>query len=275
VSLGTPSSTPKISILMSAYNSGQYLAEAIDSILQQETLFTWELLFVDDGSTDNSLHIASSYADTFPSNIRVFTHPDGRNHGISASRNLALRHAKGELLAFLDSDDVWLPHHLETQAALLESMPKVAMVYAGAERWVDFAAPFDEARARAATWGSNYLPPLVPAGEPAGLLPRGGLLQWFLKDQSLVPCICTVMLRTDVARAVGGFCDAFRGLYDDQAFHAKVALGHDIYASDCCLARYRQHALSCCARARNMQEEVIERERFNSFLFAFVQRAAF
>jgi glycosyltransferase involved in cell wall biosynthesis len=273
VSVGVPSSTPKISILMTAHNSAQYLAEAIDSILQQQTLFTWELIFVDDGSIDDSLGIAQGYAHSFPSSVHVFTHPNGRNHGISASRNLALQQAKGELLAFLDSDDVWLPHHLETQAALLDSMPEVVMVYAGAERWVDFSAPFDEARSRAATWGSNYLPPLVRAGESAGLLTRGRLLQWFLKDQSLVPCICTVMLRTAVARSVGGFCDEFRGLYDDQAFHAKVALGHDVYANDCCVARYRQHAKSCCARAR--QEKTTERERFRSFLSMYMQTKAF
>ena len=145
------------------------------------------------------------------------------------------------------------------------------MVYAGAERWVDFSAPFNDEQSRAANWGSNYLPPLIPEGESSGLLPRGRLLRWFLEDQSLVPCICTVMLRTSVARALGGFCNAFRGLYDDQAFHAKVALGHDTYANDCCLARYRQHASSCCARARNTEDESTERERFVSFLYRLVQ----
>lgn len=269
--LGTPSITPKISILITAFNTAQYLGEAIDSILQQETSRTWELLLVDDGSTDGTLELARDYAHRFPSRIQVFTHPDHENRGISASRNLALQHARGDLLAFLDSDDVWLPQHLETQGALLDSMPKIAMVYAAAERWVDFSEPFAEARSRAATWGSNYLPPLVPPGESAGLLPRGRLLQWFLQDESMVPCICTVMVRTAVARAVGGFCDPFRGLYDDQAFHAKIALGYDIYANDLCLARYRQHAMSCCALARNKEEEQTERERFSSFLSTFMQ----
>ena len=272
MSVGISSSTPRISILMTAFNTAKYLEEAIESILQQETSRTWELLFVDDGSTDDTLRIARGYARKCPERIHVFTHPDGINQGISASRNLALQHARGELLAFLDSDDVWLPHHLETQAALLDDMPAVAMVYAGAERWVDFSVPFREAQSRAASWGSNYLPPLVPAGEIAGLVPAGRLLQWFLRDESLVPCICTVVLRTAVARAVGGFCNAFRGLYDDQAFHAKVALDYDVYANDRCLARYRQHAMSCCARARDREEEQEERDRFTSFLSTFSQR---
>ena len=273
MNLGTPlpaSAAPEISILMTAFNTAKYLAEALDSIVQQKTARTWEVLFVDDGSTDRSLEIACDYARSFPACVRVFTHADGGNRGISASRNLGLRHASGALLTFLDSDDVWLPHHLEEQAALLDRMPNVTMVYAGAERWVDFSSPFDESTSRGAGWGSNYLPPLTPACEPAGLLPRGRLLQWFRTDESLAPCICTVMLRTAAARAVGGFCNAFRGLYDDQTFHAKIALNYDIYAHDICVARYRQHAASCCARSReNARKKQREHKRFHSFLLAY------
>ena len=266
------SAKPQISILMTALNTAKYLGEAIESILKQETSRSWELLFVDDGSSDETFEVARRYAQRFPDLIQLLQHPQAENRGISASRNLALKHARGELLAFLDSDDVWLPDHLEAQAGLLDRMSQVSMVYAGAERWVDFSRPFDESVSRAATWGDNYLPPLVPAGESPGLLPRGRLLQWFLNDQSLVPCICTVMVRIAAARRVGGFCDAFRGLYDDQAFHAKVALSFDVYASDRCVARYRQHPTSCCARARNKEEERSEREKFMSFLSTFVER---
>ena len=58
------------------------------------------------------------------------------------------------------------------------------------------------------------------------------------------------MLRTEAARAVEGFCDDFRGLYDDQVFHAKMSGAYSIYAHDVCVARYRQHPVSCCAQAR-------------------------
>ena len=252
---------------MTAFNSAAYLAEAIESILYQKTSRTWELLFVDDGSTDETFSIVSEYARRIPERISVFMHADGENRGISASRNLALNHAHSPLITFLDSDDVWLPHHLETQASLLDHMPEVTMVYGGAERWVDFRLPFDEKQSRAADWGSNYLPPLVPMGELAGLLPRGRLLQWSREDESMVPCICTVMLRTAAAHAVGGFCEDFRGLYDDQAFHAKIACDYEIFAHDVCVARYRQHAASCCARAHADGEiERRERIRFERFL---------
>ncbi|SEB51694.1 Glycosyl transferase family 2 [Terriglobus roseus] len=254
---------PEISILMTARNSAPFVAEAIESVLKQETARTWELLFVDDGSTDATLSIVTIIADRHPQCIRVLTHDGGHNRGISASRNLALRHAKGQSIAFLDSDDVWLPHHLETMTSLLDSMPEVAMVYAAAERWVDASRPFDEEAARAGQWGSNYLPPLVPEGEPYGLLPPGQLLEWFLQDESLVPCICTVLVRTEIARRVDGFCDSFEGLYDDQVFHAKVAALHWVFVHDECVARYRQHIDSCCARARADEEN--ERHLRHSF----------
>ncbi len=256
---------------MTALNAERYLREAIESILQQQTTRAWELLFVDDGSSDRTMRMAQEYAVRFPAQIHVLRHPDGRNHGISASRNLALRHARGALLAFLDADDVWLPHHLETQAGLLERVPQAAMVYAGAERWVDFRLPFDETAARAATWGRNYLPPLIPAGERTGLLPRGCLLQWFRADESFVPCICTVVVRAGAAFAVNGFCEDFRGLYDDQVFHAKISLQYEVYANDVCVARYRQHAESCCGRAHAAIDAADqERRRFESFLGTYV-----
>jgi glycosyltransferase involved in cell wall biosynthesis len=257
---------PDISILMTALNTSAYVAEAIDSIFSQQTTRTWELLFVDDGSTDQTLAIASECARRSPENIKLITHPDRQNLGISASRNLALRHARGALTAFLDSDDVWLPHHLETQASILDLFPNVSMVYGEAERWVDCSVPFNEDVARAADWGSNYLPPLIPEGEQFGLIQPGRLTNWFRKDESMVPCICTVIVRTSIALAVGGFCDDFRGLYDDQVFHARVAQNHDVFANGVCVARYRQHEESCCARAKASQLAELERSRFQHLM---------
>lgn len=252
---------------MTAYNSERYLAEAVASVFSQETSLSWELLFVDDGSSDHTLAAARSLAAQHPRQMRIFQHAGGLNLGISASRNVALRHARGEFLAFLDSDDVWLPHHLQTQVEILQGHPQLAMVFAAAERWFQFDQAFCEATARAAKWGENCLPAIVPLGKSAGLLPRAELLSWFRTNEMLVPCICTVVLRTAVARAVGGFCEEFRGLYDDQAFHAKVLLQHDVFANDLCTARYRQHPESCCHRARRAAEVMdTEKNRFQSFL---------
>lgn len=258
---------PEISVLMTVYNTAQFLPEAIESVLTQRTTRTWHLVIVDDGSTDASFSIAQRYAANYREHVCVLQHPGGRNQGISCSRNLALRHALGSRIAFLDSDDIWLPHHCETLASVLDAEPDVAMVYGAAERWVDYGVPFNDTAARAADWGCNYLPPLWPAGEHGGVLPSGALVDWFTADESLCPCICSVMVRAESARAVGGFCESFRGLYDDQTFHAKISRRFPVFALDVCVARYRQHAGSCCAMAKLDQITMHkEQQRFSRFL---------
>ena len=260
---------------MTVFNTATYLVESIESVLQQAASSPLELIVVDDGSTDGSLEIASGFAVRYPGMIHHLQHDGGGNRGISASRNLALSHATGTFIAFLDSDDVWLPHHLRTLLGVLRRTPEAAAVFAGAERWTRFSEPFDEAKAREAWWGENYLPPLVPAGEAAGLLPPGRLLQWFLRDESKVPCICSMVVRAEAARVIGGFVDEFRGLYDDQAFHAKLSLHFPLYAADVCVARYRRHDASCCTVAR--QDESIskaEQQRFLTFIKDYAGRVA-
>ncbi len=242
---------PDLSIITAVWNGARYLREAIASVQAQQTRFRWELLLVDDGSQDESLPIALRAAAQDPHRrIHVLRHPGGANRGSSVSRNLALRHARGAVVAFLDADDLWLPHCIEFQMTQLHRHPEVAMVYAAAERWCDHATPFQEQQARAAWWGSNYIPPVVPPGCAAGVLLPPQLVAWFLEDESMVPCICSVAVRTAVARLVGGFDEQFHGLYDDQTFHAKIALKSRVYASAECVARYRQHPSSLCADGR-------------------------
>ncbi len=102
-----------VSIIMPNYNGEKYLKETIESVLLQ-TYANWELLFVDDCSTDNSLKIVKSYGDP---RIKVFQ--NDTNSGAAVSRNLALRKAMGKWIAFLDSDDVWFSEKLEKQLAFM------------------------------------------------------------------------------------------------------------------------------------------------------------
>ena len=234
---------PAVSILMTVWNGEAYLHEAIDSVFAQHTSAPWELIVVDDGSTDRSAAIVREYI------ARAAHHPGRTNCGISASRNLALHSARAPVVAFLDCDDVFLPHHLHSQLDLLRRHPAAVLVYAAAERWVDPMLPFDRAAAEGAWWGTNYLPPLVPHGDTPGILQPGTLLRWMLAGESFAPCMCTVLVRTAAALAVHGFEDEFHGLYDDQVFHAKLSSRFAVYANPDCTARYRQHATSCCATA--------------------------
>lgn len=102
-----------VSIVMPNYNSEKHVAETIKSVLAQ-TYKNWEILFVDDCSTDNSLEIARSFNDE-----RIKILQNEANSGAAVSRNYALREAKGKWIAFLDSDDLWAPTKLEEQIAFM------------------------------------------------------------------------------------------------------------------------------------------------------------
>src|SRR5262249_40463181 len=102
-------SKPLVSVIMIFLNAEPFIEEAIDSVLQQ-TYADWELLLVDDGSSDASTQIARRFAAGLPGRVRYLEHDQHVNLGKSASRNLGISEARGEFIAFLDADDVWLPH---------------------------------------------------------------------------------------------------------------------------------------------------------------------
>jgi glycosyltransferase involved in cell wall biosynthesis len=101
---------PRVSVIMPAYNAAMYIAEALQSVKAQ-TYGDWEVVVADDGSTDDTGAIAASFED------RVRIVRSDRNRGLASARNLAIEHARGELLALLDSDDRWLPEYLQSQLA--------------------------------------------------------------------------------------------------------------------------------------------------------------
>jgi glycosyltransferase involved in cell wall biosynthesis len=111
-----------ISVMMPAYNAATYIEQAIRSVLPQ-TYPDWELLIVNDGSSDTTSSIARSIVDP---RIRVF---DKTNGGESSARNVALDHARGEFVAFLDADDAYEPEHLETAIRHLRAHPEYDAVY--------------------------------------------------------------------------------------------------------------------------------------------------
>lgn len=99
---------PLVSVIMPVYNRAWCVAEAIDSVLGID-LPGLELVIVDDGSDDATPQILDRYAELHPERMQVHTHPDRVNRGIAASRNLGVAQSRGKYVAFLDSDDVYLP----------------------------------------------------------------------------------------------------------------------------------------------------------------------
>ncbi|SOB91162.1 glycosyl transferase family 2 [Ureibacillus xyleni] len=113
---------PKISVIMPVYNREAYINDAIDSVLNQ-TYQDFELIIIDDGSTDNTINQINSYDD---SRIVLIKHDS--NKGISAARNTGLRHAKGEFIVNSDSDDINLPTKFEEQLYFLEKNQEMDIV---------------------------------------------------------------------------------------------------------------------------------------------------
>lgn len=112
---------PAVTVIMNCLNGAEHLREALDSVFAQ-TWTDWEIVFWDNASTDDSLAIAASYGPR----VRVFRAPETTPLG--AARNLALAQSRGEHIAFLDCDDVWLPAKLEQQVALLRADSEVGLV---------------------------------------------------------------------------------------------------------------------------------------------------
>jgi N-acetylglucosaminyldiphosphoundecaprenol N-acetyl-beta-D-mannosaminyltransferase len=114
---------PRVSVIMNVRNGRATLSEALDSVLAQG--FTdWELIFWDDCSTDDSARVLDRYRDS-----RIRYHFSLQANGLGQARNSAICQARGEWLAFLDQDDIWLPQKLQKQIALADCTPDLGIVY--------------------------------------------------------------------------------------------------------------------------------------------------
>jgi len=119
--------SPSVSVVIPTYNRGWILREAIDSVLDQ-TMEDFELIVVDDGSTDDTQDILEEYGDA----VRTIHQGNG---GVSAARNRGIASAEGTYIAFLDSDDLWMPEKLRTQLEFFQSHPK-ALICQTEEMWI-------------------------------------------------------------------------------------------------------------------------------------------
>lgn len=249
---------PLVSVVIIFWNAVRFLEEAIGSVFVQ-TYSAWELLLVDDGSSDGSTAIARNYAEQYPQRVRYYQHPGHENRGMSASRNLGLQHARGPYIAFLDADDVWFPNTLEEQVVLLEMHPQAAMVYGPIQWWYSWTGrPEDRER--------DYVEKLgVPRNT---VIQAPTLLPLFLRDKAAVPS--GLMVRHQIIEQTGGFEDAFRGEYEDQVFCAKICLNAPIFAAGRCWYRYRQHSGSCVSVSQSTGQTHSARLRFLNWLEAYL-----
>ncbi len=112
---------PTVSVIINTYNSSRFLLRAIDSVLAQ-TYRDFELIVVDDGSTDDTREAVAPYRDRL-----TYIHQENKKY--SAAKNTGIRASSGDYIAFMDSDDLWLPDKLERQVAVLEQHPEAVLTY--------------------------------------------------------------------------------------------------------------------------------------------------
>jgi glycosyltransferase involved in cell wall biosynthesis len=231
------SSAATVSVIVAFRDADSHLQQAIASVEAQDHE-RFELILVDDGSTDSSTQIARAAALRDPERIRYLDHPGHANRGKSSSRNAGLRAARGDYVVFLDADDLLLPGKLSHQAAFLDSERSVDAVYGRTWYWDD-PGQKDDARARLSRlgvrWGETQEPP--------------DLLVHFLDQPGSVPCLCAFMGRREALLRLGGFDESLQDLYEDQTLIAKLALHCRIQVDAVPGERYRQHEDSSTRRA--------------------------
>lgn len=202
---------PRVSVVIPAYNSAQYLGEAVQSIFDQ-TFDDYEIIVVDDGSTDNTRDLVESYG----GRVR-YVHQE--NGGASKARNRGIAEARGAYIAFLDADDCWEPDKLEKQVSLLERNPNLGMVFTD-------AVGFDE----------------------NGLLPRMGRKKSLLLDGDVA---CNIFMYSGVGTPsvmVPRMVFDKVGVFDEQLFLAeddnmwiRIAAEYPVQLIDEPLTKVRDH----------------------------------
>jgi len=180
--IGLMQHKPFVSVIISTFNRGWILSEAVDSVLSQDYA-PFELVVVDDGSTDDTAEILSAYADP---RLRVHFQP---NRGVSAARNCGIMHTSGELIAFLDSDDLWLPGKLSAQVQFFQQHPD-ALICQTEEIWIRNKIRVNPKNRHQKPSGDIFVPSLALClVSPSAVMIRRSLLDEVgLFDESLPAC---------------------------------------------------------------------------------------
>jgi glycosyltransferase involved in cell wall biosynthesis len=253
---------PVVSVIVIFFDEEKFIIEAIESVIEQ-VFDEWELLLVDDGSTDGSSDIARYYASRYPQKIRYLQHDNHQNRGASASRNLGLHYASGRYIAFLDADDVWMPHKLLEQVPILDSQPDAAMLYGNTEYWYSWTGKLEDKQL-------DFMPLL---GVPSKTLVKPPeLVPLFLTGKAAVPCTCSILVRREAIKSIGGFEEDFRYVFTDQVFYIKLCLNVSVFVCDQCWDRYRQHPESCCHVMEKSGRMAAARLRFLKWCEEYVEK---
>lgn len=236
-------SQPLVSIIIPFLNPGDWLTEAIDSVLAQ-TYTNLEIILIDDGSVEEDAAIALKYCGRFPGRIFYYMHESHVNKGLTASRNLGLSKARGMLIAFLDADDCWMPAKLTEQLSLFEAMPEIQVICEASLFWYNWNDVEKE----------NSI--MQIGAEPGVYNPPQLMELLYPFGEGQPPCPSGIIIKREVIDRCGGFEESFSGiyqLYEDQAFLFKVYSSEIIYISNQVNNLYRKRENSMSSAANNLE----------------------
>lgn len=212
---------PAITVFMAVYNGSSYIAEAIESVLTQ-TFGDFELLIINDGSTDNSKEIINRYQDK-----RIRLIENKTNQGLRNTRHRGLMEARGKLFAILDSDDVAFPNRLEIQYEYMAQNPEIALC-----------------GSKAIFINSSN----TPIGSSISYSGNKNVLMLF--ENALINS--SIIIRTDIARVVGYGDYEYSEDYD---LALRIAEKHKIEILEIPLVKYRYHEDNISLRRMDLMRE--------------------
>lgn len=218
---------PKVSVVIPAYNSERFIAETLESVFNQ-SYQDFEVIVVDDGSSDGTDKVISRYEGRL-------TYIRKKNEGISVARNTGIAQARGEYVAFIDHDDIWLPEKLKEQMALLEGNKEIYLCFSD-------VYIIDEKGRR----GKNVFK-ICPAHS-------GMVFKQLLKD-NFIPVI-TAVIKKEVFKEIGLFNPQYR-IAEDWDLFLRISKQYPVVFVNRPLAKYRIHSGSFSRHRNLMFAEVI------------------
>jgi len=227
---------PEVSIITPLYNGSKTLEETADSVLGQD-FKEWEWIFFDDGSTDETIEIAEKIKQKYPDKIFLYTHESNRNHGTAYTRNRAFEKSTGNIISFIDQDDIWYEKRLSHQLNLFRNKPECAMIWGPALYW------YSE-RSFVQSVGLNG------NGLKSGIYEPPAFIEIFLSNLKGTPLPSASLVRRKEFENVRGYEESIRGS-EDIVLWLKLSEKYPICFDEEVLIKYRKHQDSTLRKAND------------------------
>lgn len=252
----------QISVIIPVYNAAAYVTQAVESALAQPE--TAEVLLIEDGSPDNALEVCEELASKFEK-VKLLRHPNGENRGAGASRNLGMRSAGEDFIAFLDADDYYLPNRFGQAALIIESDPLCEGVYEAVGMQVESGEGMERWQAAGkSTSQLQTMPPGIPPEELAEALIKGN--NGYFQLNGLV-IMKSILEKT-------GLMNESLGLHQDTEFILRVAFTARLLPGrlDTPVAVWRVHQANRISASRSLADQYRDRMRYWRSLYQWTKQ---